>query len=552
MNGVIVEVPAEKMSKEDIRYVEKLMARQQAQREQAKAQGSSKDPDSVPLSEVKEILTSSRSSSSVMPKPTPQKKSPKIDWFDFFLQAGCDLDDCTRYANSFERDKIDETLLPDITESTMRSLGLREGDIIRVMKHIEKRKPSDNMQKTSVTTEAQIKKDEEIARDMQAKEYGSRSPAPSLFTGPGGVLKGRRGRPTPSKSMPSGVDLSAITSASEQIKRTSSPQTVSSPINSQPARSATPSTSTSTSAATTNGFGDNAWENRPSSTKPVAAAAVASPPPVSTPVALAPVVTIASPPPAASAPEPPTSASTATTAPSLASTTTNDIFDQLARLSELRKNTPSIQPLAVPALQPPVVTTATPINIAMRPNGMGMSPSPVPIGQMQNGLSVNGLMVAGSPSPGPLGNVPRGPFAPVPTNEGLLKPLVPLNTGFNNFIPTRPASTNAMGSIPAQHTGMSFSGQQLIPQHTVVPSNFMGGNPGVNVNSFGLPSQQPLMMAQPLISQPTGVFTANPGLPFQNAAPIGGSFPPRTLSAQCQVPENTDYVHRIHWVTKRF
>ncbi|KAH9031353.1 hypothetical protein EDB85DRAFT_1836537, partial [Lactarius pseudohatsudake] len=55
----------------------------------------------------------------------------------FFLNAGYDVDDCTRYASSFERDKIASSILPDITEGTLRTLGLREGDIIRVAKVIE-------------------------------------------------------------------------------------------------------------------------------------------------------------------------------------------------------------------------------------------------------------------------------------------------------------------------------------------------------------------------------------------------------------------------------
>ncbi|KAH9172940.1 hypothetical protein EDB89DRAFT_2162340 [Lactarius sanguifluus] len=73
--------------------------------------------------------------------PAPTKKAPPVDWFEFFLNTGCDVDDCTRYASSFERDKIDEAILPDITEGTLRTLGLREGDIIRVAKVIEVRRP---------------------------------------------------------------------------------------------------------------------------------------------------------------------------------------------------------------------------------------------------------------------------------------------------------------------------------------------------------------------------------------------------------------------------
>jgi hypothetical protein len=131
VNGVVIEVPSEKMSIEDMTYVDK------ATRPGSAASGSSPAPrrvsedDAMPLAVRQQSLISSNA-----PAPSrttsgnsqkKEKKGPTIDWFEFFLGAGCDLDDCTRYASSFERDKIDEALLPDITEGTMRSLGLREG-----------------------------------------------------------------------------------------------------------------------------------------------------------------------------------------------------------------------------------------------------------------------------------------------------------------------------------------------------------------------------------------------------------------------------------------
>ena len=54
----------------------------------------------------------------------------------FYLSAGCDVDDCTRYASSFEIDEIDETILSNILDQSMRSLGLQEGDTIRAKKAI--------------------------------------------------------------------------------------------------------------------------------------------------------------------------------------------------------------------------------------------------------------------------------------------------------------------------------------------------------------------------------------------------------------------------------
>ncbi|KAJ3495894.1 hypothetical protein NLJ89_g10561 [Agrocybe chaxingu] len=159
VNGVIVEVPSEKMSLDDMRYVEKLLDKQKRPSNAPRV-----SDDDIPLALAKPHTHK---------VPSPPKKASQIDWFDFFLSAGCDLDDCTRYAASFERDKIDEAILGDITEGTMRSLGLREGDIIRVKKAIEKRKPTDNLHKPSAHIQEQLRRDEETGWSVEAKAWTS-------------------------------------------------------------------------------------------------------------------------------------------------------------------------------------------------------------------------------------------------------------------------------------------------------------------------------------------------------------------------------------------
>ncbi|KAG5637779.1 hypothetical protein H0H81_003280 [Sphagnurus paluster] len=485
INGVIVEVPSEKMSVEDMKYVERI---------------TSKTPRPAPTRKLSEddipLGISRRTSAVVQNSPlSTTKKSPKIDWFDFFLSAGCDLDDCTRYAASFERDKLDESLLPDITEGTMRSLGVREGDIIRINKAIEKRRPTDNLQKPSAYTQEQVRRDEELARQLQAQEGGSRAPAPNLFAaGPGGALKTqtRRGRPTPSKSLPPAtVDLKAISTVSDQIQRTSSPQilsptiapTTSSPVIAPPR--------SSSAAPITSGFDDDAWTNRPSSTKPVVgnpaprapsappasetSVAAAILPPAATPTPLAPPQTAIADPPAQST-------------PNLAKTTESDIFEQLSRLSELRKQSTPIPP-----------PTSTSPTIVVPPNyttGLGMGNSPSPMAAFQ------GSQMA-TPPPTQQVNGPRGPFAPVPSNQSLLQPLIPTQTGFGGMIPTRPNpaispfSNNASPSfLTQQPTG--FGPHQLMQPTISQPT--------------GLPLSQPMMsqptgmhLSQPMMSQPTGM-----------------------------------------------
>ena len=414
------------MSVEDMRYVERSLD---------KGNRSTSVPrvsdDDIPLA------ISKATSANARPNAPSPKKVPKIDWFDFFLSAGCEMDDCTRYAASFERDKIDETILGDITDGTMRSLGMREGDIIRVSKAIEKRKPTDNLTTPSAHVLEQLRRDEELARQLQAQENSpsSKGTAPNLFSEPGGMLKPRRGRPQPSKSLPpSNVDLKAITSASDQIQLTTSPQTqspatVPSPIMAPPRPSST--------SVVQNGFDDDAWTNRPSSTKPSKAMSPSSTPraPSVPPIATTAKLPTPTPTTAASPPQPtPTAVPTSQVAPTLSNVTESDVFEQLARLSELRKSSTPAQPNNA-------ISPTLPASSGLH-TGMGMSSSPLPMGQhLVNQTAV--LPHSSQPY-----NGPRGPFAPVPANQGLLQPLIPTQTGFSGFVPTKPVSSPFLNPLP--------------------------------------------------------------------------------------------------------
>ncbi|KAF8845883.1 hypothetical protein BDN67DRAFT_961539 [Paxillus ammoniavirescens] len=483
-NGVVIEVPSEKMSTEDMRYVERRMKKKSSSSPAPPpaAHRASNDDDDRPLALKRQSDTAKR------PTVPQQKKGPQIDWFEFFLSAGCDVDDCTRYAHSFEKDKIDESLLPDITESTMRSLGLREGDIIRVHKAVQQKHA-----KPKASPPDHLASDEELARRLQDEEHAKKpvSSAPNLFAGPGGVLKNntqRRGRPQPSRSLPPPtVDLGAIGTASEQIKRSGSPLVrTSSPATASPVQ---PPQRSSSAMTMVSGFDDDAWTNRPGSKPPVSVPAPAPTPPVTT------VTLVASASQAAAAPTPPPTVPSAPVQPpegtgmgtsSLAKTTEADVFDQLARLSQLKVTR------AVPSPAPPSAAPATSSVVISPPpgysSGLGMGSSPAPLAQhLQNQQS------GALPLPQQTG--PRGPYAPVPANQGLLHPLIPTQTGFNSFVPTRPSNVS-----PFQ------------PQPQVIQPSFLQTQPtGFLGNS------------QPLISQPTGFQTTGPLL-TQPTGVHGGSF----------------------------
>ncbi|KAH3681290.1 hypothetical protein WICPIJ_007751 [Wickerhamomyces pijperi] len=71
-------------------------------------------------------------------KNTPKKSiKESYDWFEFFLESGVDVNQCQRYSTNFQREQIDPEILESLDSSVLRTLGLREGDIIRVMKHLD-------------------------------------------------------------------------------------------------------------------------------------------------------------------------------------------------------------------------------------------------------------------------------------------------------------------------------------------------------------------------------------------------------------------------------
>ncbi|OBA23142.1 hypothetical protein METBIDRAFT_29671 [Metschnikowia bicuspidata var. bicuspidata NRRL YB-4993] len=168
-NGVKIAVSATKLSIEDLEYVEKVtgtslqkykdeVAKQIAKRDSKAASSSSKPasaesnaPVVTPQAVAPQATpskTPTRSATAVINDVPPEKPSrskaptsvppnePDYDWFDFFLTCGVDIGNCQRYSINFSKEQMDESILEDITPSLLRSLGLREGDILRVMKHL--------------------------------------------------------------------------------------------------------------------------------------------------------------------------------------------------------------------------------------------------------------------------------------------------------------------------------------------------------------------------------------------------------------------------------
>ncbi|CAL9735654.1 actin cytoskeleton-regulatory complex protein Sla1p [Monosporozyma servazzii] len=100
-------------------------------------------------------------SASIKRSSSTNRNKNDYDWFEFFLNSGVDVSNCQRYTINFDREQITEDMQGDINASMLRTLGLREGDIVRVMKFL----------------------DNKFGRENQS------TPAGGMFTQPDGSLK---------------------------------------------------------------------------------------------------------------------------------------------------------------------------------------------------------------------------------------------------------------------------------------------------------------------------------------------------------------------------
>lgn len=243
MNGVKIAVPVAKMSQEDLEYVESMT-------------GISLQ-DEKPKADNRKSRSAGQGRSSPDAGVKAEKDSkPEYDWFQFFLDCNVAVGLCERYAQAFHKDSMDESVLPDVDAGILRNLGLREGDIIKVMRTL----------------------DAKFGRNRPKDNDGG------LFSGPGGALRNntRKGRPAPAVQTSDVVDASAFGGKKDNASENGearSPAAISPP----PSATAEPKSVTSTGG----GFDDDAWDVKPSkqaaaptkAQSPPPAAKAASPPP---------------------------------------------------------------------------------------------------------------------------------------------------------------------------------------------------------------------------------------------------------------------------------
>jgi actin cytoskeleton-regulatory complex protein SLA1 len=254
LNGVKISVPLTKMSVEDVQFVERLTGR------------TSPTPPQPPPDSEK-----------------PHNKKSDYDWYSFFLESGVDYNVCQRYAVAFERDQMDESILPDINPDTLRTLGVREGDILRIMKRLDDKFGRTSTRKKSVRFGGEEVVDEDEKDDVSdvVKITQPVERRESLFSsGPGGALRNntqRRGRPTTAKAAPEEVDGTLLSSPVRDEEAEPERHGVR-PLRVPPSRLA----NYTSQKASSDGFDDDAWavkqERTPNQTQPPTAPTIQQPP----------------------------------------------------------------------------------------------------------------------------------------------------------------------------------------------------------------------------------------------------------------------------------
>jgi hypothetical protein len=491
------------MSVEDLEYVENVT-------------GESLDDDK-PLSDLKRRSTQrAREPAARSPTGISVDKKPEYDWFDFFLKCGVNPQICERYARAFSKEEMAEENIPDITSGLLRTLGLKEGDILRVMKHID----------------TQTGRNTSDKRNVSFAEDGGEGNAGGLFSGPGGALRNntRKGRPAPPIETNDTVDPKAFEQNDAGKKPTDA--------------TATPLASAPIPDKKANGFDDNAWDVKPSrsasTSAPLPEAAAAKPAqltgsmndlslldmPALKPDEIAKPTSPAPAPQPAQAPAQPEPAPAQQPQPTGA---TPSLFDQVAAIKALtqpqnmapprmRPQAPQQQSAGGLIAPPPQRSSSAPMNPQqsafgppppLQPQLTGYNPNMMAqnSGQVQNMQSMQGMQPQATGFPqqnGGYGFQQNG--------------MMPQPTGYNSMSPPQqqPMQTGFAPFQQAQQTGF-----QQPMQTGFQPQGFQQGFG--NGSPFADPVRAPY---QPLQAQPTGYNSFQPSPLNPQATGVNRFLPP--------------------------
>lgn len=526
------------MSVEDLEYVERET-------------GVSLDEDK-PLSDIKRRSISNVNGKQPQPPSgttgaSVEPPAPKYDWFDFFLACNVNPQICERYAAAFTRDEMGEENMPDIDPTLLRTLGLKEGDILRVMKHL----------------------DAKFGRVRKGPDSSAANgETPGLFSGAGGTLRNntRKGRPAPAVQSNDTVIAEAFAQNGVKEEPAAAPEVAPKPSSQQaPA-----------------GFDDNAWDNKPAKQAP---SSTASPAPTQAAAVQPPALTGAmSELSLLSAPlQPQKTAQTSSPAPvqqvsqptqPQATGATSDFFNQLAQpapQAPQQISNPRTRPMAPQQTgqqssllpPPPSRPMSAPQNqqqsqfappMPLMPQNTGYQPRIAPPGQSLNEINQQRFQQQQmQPQLTAFGYGQQqqnfGQFQPLQPQQTSFQPMQPQQTGFNQYpqqptpyqppvhtqlmngqmtgspfadpprMPYQPTGNFGQSNFPqqplpmqGQATGLNnFLPPALQPQRTGIASQPTGINGfGTQQNGFGQYSQQNLPPVPPMPQQQTNLQPLQP------------------------------------------
>ncbi|KAI9277376.1 hypothetical protein BY458DRAFT_504776 [Sporodiniella umbellata] len=229
LNGVKIDVPAEKMSPADIEWVSKYGNKQSV----VKDDTASKPPP---------------------PPSEPVKKfNERWDWFDWLVEIGIPYQAALQYASAFKAERLDDSDISKLTHKQMKTLGLKEDHVQRIQRYIEtgQAEEAEDSIAEKQKAQSQIDKDEELARKLQTEfDNDNKNKQPA-------------GRPRPSVSAPKDVHPDLLGLIGNQLTSDSKGKELEKTKNDA------------------FGFSDDAWAPRSGSSPiPAMTPTVISPPPV--------------------------------------------------------------------------------------------------------------------------------------------------------------------------------------------------------------------------------------------------------------------------------
>ena len=417
-NGIKIAVPVDKMAVEDLEYVERIT-------------GESLDDDKPLGSRSRSTATPRGNAGASIEHPKP----PTYDWFQFFLSCDVAVGLCEHYSQTFNRDSMDESVLPDVDATVLRNLGIREGDIIKIMRYIDK-------------------KYARIGGKRSVDTPDGESPG-GLFSGPGGTLRNntRKGRPAPAVQTNDMVDANAF---SQDTPKSAAPKSaVSEGVATPLATAPVPEKKDVVRA----GFDDDAWDVKPS--KPASSQPSQQPP-----------------------------AATAAPAPSQPSLTGS--MQELSLLTQPLQPVKAAPPPQPIITQPPEQQGPPPVTPSMF-QGIGNQQTGLPPPQQNTNLPQN--IARQRPAPPPFQN--QGGLIPPAPNRPLSAPQANQASGFP-LPPLQPQSTGIQSSSGFQQIappGQSLEEMRLRQQYAAMNGqqnmNLMPQPTGFQYNGLQQPNQQP-------------------------------------------------------------